>query len=65
MLKSDGTKYLCLFISGQDLCAFSNRWQIIGILSGYSADTMLAIECGTAIFTDATPVADVTDILNF
>ena len=38
---------------------------VLGILSGYSVDTMLAIECGTAIFTDATPVADVTDILNF
>lgn len=38
---------------------------VLGILSGYSASTLLAIQCGTAIFTDATPIDDVTDILNF
>ena len=38
---------------------------VLGILSGYSASTLLAIQCGTAIFTDATPINDVTDILNF
>jgi hypothetical protein len=38
---------------------------VLGILSGYSASTILAIGVGTAIFTDATPIEDVTDILNF
>ena len=38
---------------------------VLGILSGYSVTTMLAIHAGTAIFHDATPVDDVTDILNF
>jgi len=38
---------------------------VLGILSGYSASTILAIGVGTAIFHDATPIEDVTDILNF
>lgn len=38
---------------------------VLGILSGYSATTLLAIGTGTALFTDATPVDDITDIINF
>ena len=38
---------------------------VLGILSGYSASTLLAIQCGTAQFTDATPIDDITDIINF
>lgn len=38
---------------------------VLGILSGYSASTLLAIQCGTAHFTDATPLDDITDIINF
>ena len=38
---------------------------VLGILSGYSASTMLAMHAGTAVFSDATPIDDVTDILNF
>ena len=38
---------------------------VLGILSGYSASTLLAIGVGTAVFSDATPIDDVTDILNF
>lgn len=38
---------------------------VLGILSGYSSTTLLAIQCGTAIFNDATPIDDVTSILNF
>lgn len=38
---------------------------VLGILSGYSASTLLAINAGTAVFSDATPIEDVTDILNF
>lgn len=38
---------------------------VLGILSGYSASTLLAIQYGTAHFTDATPVDDITDIINF
>ena len=38
---------------------------VLGILSGYSASTLLAIQCGTAHFTDATPVDDITDLINF
>ena len=38
---------------------------VLGILSGYSASTLLAIHAGTAVFSDATPIEDVTDILNF
>ena len=38
---------------------------VLGILSGYSTDTLLAIEIGTVVFTDATPIEDVTNILNF
>lgn len=38
---------------------------VLGILSGYSATTMLAMHAGTAVFSDATPIDDVTDILNF
>jgi hypothetical protein len=38
---------------------------VLGILSGYSATTLLAIGTGNARFSDATPIDDVTDILNF
>ena len=38
---------------------------ILGILSGYSNETLLALEVGSVIFTDATPIEDVTKILNF
>jgi hypothetical protein len=38
---------------------------VLGILSGYSATTLLAIGTGNARFSDATPIEDVTDILNF
>ena len=38
---------------------------VLGILSGYSATTLLAIGTGVAVFTDATPVDDITDIINF
>ena len=38
---------------------------VLGLLSGYSTDTLLTLEIGSVIFTDATPIADVTEILNF
>jgi hypothetical protein len=38
---------------------------VLGILSGYSASTLLAINAGTAVFSDATPIDDVTEVFNF
>ena len=38
---------------------------VLGILSGYTASTLIAIEYGTAVFSDATPIDDVTEVLDF
>lgn len=38
---------------------------VLGILSGFTATTLLAIGTGSAVFSDARPVTDVTNILDF
>jgi hypothetical protein len=41
------------------------KGQLFGFLSGYSATTLLAIDTGVAVFSDARPVSDVKSMFDF